>query len=355
MEGTILHVCVSEEKSTVKTPVAESALIKNSGLQGDAHAGSWHRQVSLLDEADIDTMRALGLELKAGAFGENIVVGGLDLGSLGIGTCLKIGEARLELTQIGKVCHTRCAIYYQAGDCIMPRVGLFARVTEGGTLRPGMKVEVSSAVSRQVVQAAVLTISDSCSAGRAVDTAGPAVAELLENRLKARVCLRRIVPDELSKIRAEENELCERKVDLVLTVGGTGCGPRDVTPEATREVIEREVPGLAEAMRSSSKRITPHALLQRGICGICQSTLIINLPGSKKAATENLDAILPALPHAVDLLRGNTAHHGAPRVKPWSSARHAGRHHAEADVDSIPPHLDAGSPAKADEPPDRVT
>jgi molybdopterin adenylyltransferase len=130
----------------------------------------------------------------------------------------------------------------------------------------------------------------------------------LQQRLAARIAWTGTVPDEQEPISETLRDLAARGLDLVVTSGGTGCGPRDVTPEATRAVIEREVPGLAEAMRTASAKVTPHALLQRGVCGIRESTLILNLPGSPKAAVENLVAVLPALPHAVDLLRGQTAH-----------------------------------------------
>jgi molybdenum cofactor synthesis domain-containing protein len=158
------------------------------------------------------------------------------------------------------------------------------------------------------MQAAVLTISDRCAAGSMRDTAGPAVALLLTQELAAQVVLTRLLPDEAGQIAAELIELCERRIDLVITVGGTGLSLRDVTPEATRSVLDREVPGLAEAMRSASAQVTPHALLSRAVAGIRGQSLILNLPGSLKGATENLRAVLPALPHAVKILRGETAH-----------------------------------------------
>ncbi len=306
--GTILHVCLSERKGTVKKAVESATLRADFGLEGDAHGGDWHRQVSLLDEADIDYMRGKGLQLEAGAFGENLVVRGLDLDSLGIGTLLQAGSAELELTQIGKVCHHRCAIYYRAGDCIMPRAGLFCRVLRGGEVRPGTPLVVTREIPRETIQAAVVTVSDRCAARQAEDTAGPAVAELLQQRLGARIAARELVADEAEAIQTVLTDLADRGYDLLCTVGGTGCGPRDVTPEATRAIIAREVPGLAEAMRSASRVATPAALLQRGLCGIRGVTLIVNLPGSPRAATENLLAIIDTLPHAIALLRGDTNH-----------------------------------------------
>lgn len=167
---------------------------------------------------------------------------------------------------------------------------------------------VVSRIAPEVVQTAVLVCSDRCAAGQAEDRAGPAVAELLQERLAARIAWLGVCADDRDEIEARLQALAARRLDLVCTAGGTGCGPRDVTPEATRAVIEREVPGLAERMRQASAKITPHAWLQRGVCGTIGATLVVNLPGSTRAATENLEAILDVLPHAIELLRGQTDH-----------------------------------------------
>jgi molybdenum cofactor synthesis domain-containing protein len=312
MVGVLKYICRSEKKGTVKSVIPVGELREDYGLVGDAHAGAGHRQISLLDEADIDGMRVQGLKLQPGAFGENLVVEGLNLGGLGIGSQLRVGEALLELTQIGKVCHTRCAIYHETGDCIMPRTGLFATVLAGGEVQPGMAIETVKEVPRERIQAGVITVSDRCTAGVTRDTAGPAVAELLTAELGAHISWAGIVPDEFDRIVETLKDLGERGLDLAVTVGGTGCAPRDVTPEATRAVIEREAPGLSEAMRRESAKINNHALLQRGVCGIYQSCLIINLPGSAKGAVENLAAVVEVLPHAVKQLRGVSVHNEEP-------------------------------------------
>lgn len=140
MSGKVVAVCISAQKGERKTPIAEGQLLENYGLADDAHAGDWHRQVSLLAQESIDTMREKGLDVNAGDFAENITTIGIDLPSLPIGTRLAVGDAVLEVTQIGKECHTRCAIYYQAGDCVMPREGIFARVVKGGTVAPGSPI-----------------------------------------------------------------------------------------------------------------------------------------------------------------------------------------------------------------------
>ena len=140
--GKVLAVCISERKGTMKHPVSEVLLRAGHGIEGDAHAGPWHRQVSLLATESVELMRAVLPELPAGAFAENILIEGLEPKTLPIGTRLRVGGALLEVTQIGKECHKDCAIRQQIGDCVMPREGIFARVLMGGTVRPGDPVTV---------------------------------------------------------------------------------------------------------------------------------------------------------------------------------------------------------------------
>ena len=169
----------------------------------------------------------------------------------------------------------------------------------------------------QEIRIGILTVSDRAYQGEYRDVSGPAIRDLVTERLGASIELEAIVPDEREMIAetlrtyADENEL-----DLVLTTGGTGFAPRDVTPEATREVVDREAPGLAEAMRAASLSITPHAMLSRAVAGIRGRTLIVNLPGSPKAVRENLETILPALPHAIELLRGGKGADRHPDFQP---------------------------------------
>ena len=137
----VVAVCISEKKGERKIPVGSVELRENHGILGDAHAGDWHRQVSLLASESIDKMRALGLDVDSGDFAENITTSGIDLVSLPVGSRLQVGETLLEVTQIGKECHNRCAIYYQAGDCVMPKEGIFAKVVNGGVILPGDAVQ----------------------------------------------------------------------------------------------------------------------------------------------------------------------------------------------------------------------
>jgi molybdenum cofactor synthesis domain-containing protein len=151
----------------------------------------------------------------------------------------------------------------------------------------------------------ILTVSDRCSRGEEQDQSGPFIARWVVDHLGAEVVSRGIVPDERELIARQLVEWAdEAGLDLVLTTGGTGFAPRDVTPEATRDVIEREAPGLAEAMRSAGLKATPRAMLSRAIAGIRGRTLIVNMPGSPKAVRENLETLEPALPHGIEILKG---------------------------------------------------
>ena len=141
-QARVAAVCISEQKGTVKHPVAEIRLRKRHGIEGDAHAGDWHRQVSLLAGESVDKMREKFPDIPVGAFAENILTEGISLHTLPVGTRLRVGETLLEVTQIGKECHTDCAIRQQAGDCVMPREGIFAIVLEDGKVRAGDPITV---------------------------------------------------------------------------------------------------------------------------------------------------------------------------------------------------------------------
>ena len=303
MEGKVVAVCTAADRGQ-KQPVARVRLVRGHGVEGDVHAGTWHRQLSLLADERIDELRGRGLALGHGAFGENLVTRGIDLDALEVGRRLRVGErAVIQLTQRGKECHTPCAIYHEVGDCIMPRVGLFARVRRGGEVAPGDVVATDPALDE--VRYAVITVSDRGARGEREDRAGPVADELLKGALRGRRVAAAVLPDDREALEPELRRLCDDEIcDLVLTAGGTGLSPRDVTPEATLAVIDREVPGMAEAMRAAGLAHTPHAMLSRGVCGLRGQTLIVNLSGSPKAVREQLEALLPALPHALRTATG---------------------------------------------------
>lgn len=301
-QGVIVAVCSAEAKGMRKKDQGAGRLIANFGLEGDAHASEkWHRQVSLLALESIDKMRGQGLDVGPGDFAENLTIKGLELYTLPIGTRLRLGaEALGEVSQIGKECHNRCAIYEQAGDCVMPREGIFIKVLAGGEIKNGDAVTVDNSI----ITVGIIIASDKGSQGQREDKSGPAAAETIA-QIGGITLETLIVPDELEQLAAAMRDFADtRGYDVILVSGGTGFSPRDVTPEATLAVIDRQVPGLPEAMRAASLVVSPHAMLSRGIAGIRGKSLIINLPGSPRAVRENLAVILPALPHGVEILRG---------------------------------------------------
>jgi molybdenum cofactor synthesis domain-containing protein len=317
MTGRVAALCTSAQKGRRKDAQVGAVFDVQSGLHGDAHAGTWHRQVSLLSVEDVGRFKAKsGLPITAGAFGENLLTAGVDLNALGLGSRLRVGaDVQLAVTQLGKTCHERCAIYYQAGDCIMPRRGLFARVLSGGAVSVGDLVRIETLVPRELFQVVVLTVSDRCSRGEAHDTAGPAVGVLLAETGDCHVYAHEILPDDRNRLSERLRHYCDgHSIDLVVAVGGTGFSPRDVTPEAVRDVVERFTPGLDEAMRASSAAKSPFAMLSRAVSGIRGSTLVVSLPGSEKAATENLLSIVPGLAHGLAKLRGDPSDCGRQSV-----------------------------------------
>lgn len=306
--ASVVSVNISKKKGTIKHPVESIQLRIGLGIEEDAHAGDWHRQVSLLDLSSFNKMTTkASVELKPGIFAENITTEGIDLWSLPIGTQLEIGDALLEITQIGKECHQHCQVFRQVGDCVMPREGIFAVVLREGELKAGQAIKIIPNL-----RVAILTLSDQSYRGEREDRSGPAIARALEG--KAQVLAQDILPDDKEMIQAKLREYAREKIDVVFTTGGTGFAPRDVTPEATMAVVDREAPGIAEAIRAASMRVTPKAMLSRGVAGILDRTLIINFPGSPKAALECLEVFLPAMDHAVETLRGD-AYECANQVK----------------------------------------
>ncbi len=299
IKGRVRAVSISSDKGVAKREQDKGILVAGHGLEGDAHAGPWHRQVSLLAQESVNKMIANGLDLAPGDFGENITTEGLDLPQLPIGTRLQVGDkALLEVTQIGKECHQGCAIYAQVGDCVMPREGIFTRVLLGGTIQGGDAI-----LEERGYRLAIVTTSDKGARGERQDQSAQIIRSLTSGL--GSVKSYKVVPDDEKAISGELIRLAdEAAIDLIFTTGGTGLGPRDVTPEATLAVIDRAAPGFIEAMRTHGLKSTPHALLSRAVAGMRGQTLIVNLPGSPRAVDENLSVILPALPHGLEILTG---------------------------------------------------
>ncbi len=300
---------VSQKKGTVKTPV-KTVELDHTGIVGDAHAGHWHRQVSLLGIESIEKFsREEGREIKYGEFAENITTGGAMLYEMKPFDRL-IGEnIDLEITQIGKKCHgSNCSILRETGNCIMPKEGIFARVVKGGTLSVGETL----AYNPKIFHALVITLSDRAYRKEYEDQSGPVVSRLLGDfhtkegrQIETKLA---VIPDEAGVLATLLTEACDKEFDLVFTTGGTGIGPRDITPETVRAVIDKEIPGVMEMIRLKYGIEKPAALLSRSVAGIMGKTLVFTLPGSPGAVNEYCAEIFPLLHHAFLMMSGIDSH-----------------------------------------------
>jgi molybdenum cofactor synthesis domain-containing protein len=291
-----------------KQTVDEAVFVVEHGIEGDAHAGPWHRQVSLLSLEKIDAFRArnAAVGIPFGAFGENLVVQGFNLSAMPVGSLFASGNVLLEMTQIGKDCHSHCNIFEVMGDCIMPREGVFARVLAGGVVKTG--AVLSSAPRYRV---GIITASDKGSRGEREDTSAAVIRDIV-SAVGFDEASYKILSDDQPLIEAEIKRLADGGlVDLILTTGGTGFSPRDRTPEATIAAADRLAPGIAEAMRQYSLAITPRAMLSRAVSAIRGRTLIVNLPGSPKAVKESLSSVIGSLRHGLDILIGGASECGS--------------------------------------------
>jgi len=299
----VYSVSTSCEKGVKKSNQDFVMLKDNFGIECDAHGGFRHRQVSFLAIESIRKMQKAGLDVTSGDFAENITTEGIDLCGLRVGDTLNIGDVAFIISQLGKVCHNKCSIYYQAGDCVMPKEGVFAIVKGSGKIKPGDKITLSR---KSELTSAVITLSDKGSRNERVDTTGPRIIDTIKKRLKASFIRYDLIPDEKGELRSLLIDLSDtQKFDLIITNGSTGISPRDIAPDVTEDVIDKKLPGFEEAMRSGSFEKTPHALISRAVCGVRNESFILNLPGSPSGARENLEIVLPAIPHAIKKLQGD--------------------------------------------------
>jgi molybdenum cofactor synthesis domain-containing protein len=305
----IVSVNTSIKKGTVKIP-AEAIDVDLNGIRNDAHSGPWHRQVSLLG---IESIQKMEPELKriitCGEFAENITTEGFPLYKMKPLDRLISGDVVLEVTQIGKKCHgTNCAIYKETGNCVMPKEGIFCRVIAPGTLKKNDFFEYHP----KILKIKIITVSDRASRGEYEDMSGPLLKQLVTDFFVdgARTTLVQvsIVPDDITAISSLVIGAVEEEYDMVFTSGGTGIGPRDVTPEAVKPLIQKEIPGIMEMIRVKYGMQFPNALMSRGIAGSSGKTLIYTLPGSPKAVKEYAGEILLTVEHALRMLHGIDAH-----------------------------------------------
>mgnify|MGYP000290274035 CR=1 FL=1 len=308
MSGRVIGIHISEQKGTIKRPVL-TVEITPLGLAGDAHAGRWHRQVSLLDAEAVEQFTAkTGTPVAPGEFAENILLEGVPLSQAAPLDRLTVGSVELEITQIGKECHgPGCSVSQRVGTCLMPQEGIFARVVKPGFVRVGD----SAILTERPLTIHVVTLSDRAAAGEYEDQSGPRIVELVRRHFAGTrwhlTIERTVLPDEPEMFHklliADKNAL----VDVVITTGGTGLGPRDITPDVIRNLADCEIPGIMEHVRLTYGARNPAALLSRSTAAIIGNTLVFALPGNVRAVEEYCTEILTVLEHAI-LMRHGLGH-----------------------------------------------
>ena len=304
---SVVSLNISEEKGTIKTPW-EKVVVNEFGIVGDAHSGRWHRQVSLLAQEDIDNFSLMDADKRQflpGEFAENITTKGIDFKKVSLLDRFKIGDVELELSQIGKMCHgDGCAIFVEVGRCVMPKSGIFTRVINGGEIKKGDKIEYQP---RQL-KIKVITLSDRASAGEYADKSGPKIKELISDYFKDKrwhtEFYYSLIQDDEKKLQSELQKSVDENIDIIFTTGGTGIGPRDITPDVVEKFADKLVSGIMDSIRLKYFDKLPSAILSRSIFAVKNKTLIFCLPGSVKAVQDYVGEITKILEHSILMLHG---------------------------------------------------
>lgn len=309
MNLKIVSVNISEEKGTVKKPVDEITL-NHYGVMHDAHAGPWHRQVSLLGQESVERFsHQAGRPMAFGEFAENLTTRGIELVTTSPMDRLVGENVELEITQIGKLCHgSSCAIFREVGNCVMPREGIFARVIRQGSLKPGDILEYHP----RVFSFQVITLSDRAFRREYEDRSGPRVVEILKEHFgkgSRRISINQtLLPDDAGSLSVAVEKAVYEEVDVLITTGGTGIGPRDITVETIQPMLDKEIPGIMEMIRVKYGADKPNALLSRGVAGLTGGTLVYTLPGSVRAVNDYMSEILKTMEHLIYMRHGLDAH-----------------------------------------------
>ncbi|HOK99720.1 MAG: molybdenum cofactor synthesis domain-containing protein [Bacteroidales bacterium] len=299
----IASLNLSTQKGVIKVPV-ERVTVDLQGIVGDAHAGPWHRQVSILSTDSIAKFsKQLGRNIRYGEFAENITIEGLGGTRVGVLDRFFSNGVVLEVTQLGKSCHgDGCSIFREVGNCVMPKEGIFCRVIQGGELFTGDKVDFQP----KVFKILVITLSDRCYAGIGEDRSGPLVrnqlSELMESHKRKYSIETGILPDEPMQVAKRISSAFHEGYDIIVTTGSTGIGPRDIAPEAIRPLLDREIPGIMDMIRLKYGMEKPNALISRAFAGTKNKSLFFAIPGSPKAVIEYMEEIKKIIFHCFNML-----------------------------------------------------
>lgn len=296
-------VNISLEKGTVKHPVPVIEL-NEEGVKGDAHAGFWHRQVSLLGNESVDKFSLKAKrKINFGEFAENITTEGMLLYETLPLDRFEGSGIELEVTQIGKECHgSTCAIFREVGNCVMPKEGIFCRVVKGGPMKAG---DTLTYIPR-IYTFHVITLSDRASAGIYEDRSGPAIVGLLDKHYSTSKrgihITHTIISDDAVQLTHLLEDARMNETDFVITTGGTGIGPKDITADVVLRMIDKEIPGIMDMLRLKYGTQKPGALLSRSVAGVMGKTCVFALPGSMKAVNEYIPDIIPFFDHLLYML-----------------------------------------------------
>jgi molybdenum cofactor synthesis domain-containing protein len=305
----VKSVNISEKKGTIKKAV-DAIELTSQGVTDDAHSGPWNRQVSMLGLESIRKFELqAGRTILHGEFAENITTEGIELWNTKPLDRFISGDLELEVTQIGKECHgSSCNIFKEVGNCVMPTEGIFARVLHNGTLRSGDILEYHPRIFRVLI----ITLSDRAFRKEYDDKSGPRIAELIgEYFVKSGIACNitsGLIPDDPHELGSLLFKAKDELTDLIFTTGGTGIGPRDFTPDVVKPLLDKEIPGIMEAIRMKYGAEKPAALLSRSVAGVMGKSIIFTLPGSVRAVNEYMNEISRSLMHLVYMLHGLDIH-----------------------------------------------
>lgn len=305
----VISVNISEKKGVVKKPVEKIELC-DVGIKNDAHSGKWNRMVSLLGTESFDKFsKDAGRTIEYGEFAENITTEGVVLYET-LPLDRFIGEhIELEVTQIGKKCHgSSCAIFQEVGSCVMPKEGIFVRVLKGGDLKAGEVFEYH----QKVLKIGVITLSDRASQGVYKDASGMEIQKLMtaffEEKKRPIEFDYQLIPDDAKLLEQSIKKMVADKCDIIITTGGTGIGPKDLTPDVVLPMLDKEIPGIMDLIRMKYGEIHPSALTSRSVAGVIDQSLVYCLPGSPRAVKEYLEEIQKTLIHSIYMIHSLDLH-----------------------------------------------